>query len=147
MKLKLYLDNCCYNRPFDDLSQEKNKFEAQAIKIIIDKYWKDEFELYTSDALAFEINNIKDKIKRAKVIQVYNKLNLINIPFSNSIVMRAIEIRKHNIKNMDSLHIAYAESSNIDYFITTDRLLINASNRAKLKLKVINPINFIMEVI
>ena len=21
--LKIYLDNCCYNRPFDDLSQEK----------------------------------------------------------------------------------------------------------------------------
>lgn len=21
--LKLYLDNCCYNRPFDDLTQEK----------------------------------------------------------------------------------------------------------------------------
>ena len=47
---------------------------------------------------------------------------------------------------MDSLHIAYAESLNIDYLITTDRLLINASNRANLKIKVINPINFIMEV-
>lgn len=35
--LKLYLDNCCYSRPFDDLRQEKNNLEAQAIKIIIDK--------------------------------------------------------------------------------------------------------------
>lgn len=48
---------------------------------------------------------------------------------------------------MDSLHIAYAESLNIDYLITTDRLLINASSRANLRIKVINPINFIMEVI
>ena len=48
---------------------------------------------------------------------------------------------------MDSLHIAYAESSNIDYFITTDKLLINTSNKVELKTKVINPINFIMEVI
>ena len=47
---------------------------------------------------------------------------------------------------MDAYHIAYAESLNIDYLITTDRLLINASNRANLKIKVINPINFIMEV-
>ena len=53
----------------------------------------------------------------------------------------------YNIKDMDSLHIAYAESSNIDYFITTDKLLINTSNRVELKTKVINPINFIMEVI
>lgn len=145
--LKLYLDNCCYNRPFDDLRQEKNNLEAQAIKVIIDKYWKNEFEIYTSDVLVFEMNNIKDQIKRAKVLEVYNKLNLTNIQYSDNILKRACEIRKYNIKNMDSLHIAYAESSNIDYFITTDRLLINASSRADLKVKVINPINFIMEVI
>lgn len=48
---------------------------------------------------------------------------------------------------MDAYHIAYAESSNIDYFITTDKLLINASSRANLNVKVINPISFIMEVI
>ena len=29
--IKIYLDNCCYNRPFDDLSQEKNYMEASAI--------------------------------------------------------------------------------------------------------------------
>lgn len=145
--LKLYLDNCCYNRPFDDLRQEKNNLEAQAIKLIIDKYWKDEFEIYTSDALVIEMNSIKDQIKKAKVLEVYNKLNLINIPFSNNIIKRASELRQYNIKNMDSLHIAYAESSNIDYFITTDKLLINASSRANLNVKVINPISFIMEVI
>ena len=48
---------------------------------------------------------------------------------------------------MDALHLAFAESKDIDYFITTDRLLINASKRANLKFKVINPIEFIMEVI
>ncbi len=26
--LRLYLDNCCYNRPFDDLRQEKINIEA-----------------------------------------------------------------------------------------------------------------------
>lgn len=145
--LKLYLDNCCYSRPFDDLTQEKNNLEAQAIKGIIDKYWKNEFEIYTSEVLTLEMNNIKDQIKRAKILELYNKLNLTNIPFSDKIIKRAKEIRNYNIKDMDSLHIAYAESSTIDYFITTDRLLINASNRVDLKVKVINPINFIMEVI
>ncbi len=145
--LKLYLDNCCYSRPFDDLRQEKNNLEAQAIKVIIDKYCNNEFEIYTSDALVFEMKNIKDQIKRAKVLEVYNKLDLINIQFSDKIIERVTEIRQYNIKDMDSLHIAYAESLNIDYLITTDRLLINASRRANLNVKVINPINFIMEVI
>ena len=145
--LKLYLDNCCYSRPFDDLRQEKNNLEAQAIKVIIDKYCKDEFEIYTSDALVLEMNNIKDQIKRAKVLEVYNKLNLTNIKLSEKIKQRAIELRQYNIKDMDSLHLAFAESKDVDYFITTDRLLINASKRANLKIKVINPIEFIMEVI
>lgn len=30
MVLKIYLDNCCYNRPFDDQSQIKIHLEAQA---------------------------------------------------------------------------------------------------------------------
>lgn len=145
--LKIYLDNCCYSRPFDDLSEEKNYIESQAIKIIIDKNFKNELKIYTSDAVVLEMKNIKDQIKRAKVLEVYNKLNLSNIKFFDKIMDRAYQLGQYNIKNMDSLHIAYAESSNIDYFITTDRLLINAANRANLKVKVINPINFVMEVI
>lgn len=48
---------------------------------------------------------------------------------------------------MDAYHIAYAESENIDYFITVDKRLINACRRANLELKVINPMEFVMEVI
>lgn len=48
---------------------------------------------------------------------------------------------------MDVYHIAYAESKNLDYFITVDKQLINACKRANLELKVVNPMEFIMEVI
>ena len=47
---------------------------------------------------------------------------------------------------MDAYHIAYAESKKLDYFIIVDKQLINASKRANLELKVVNPIEFIMEV-
>ena len=56
--------------------------------------------------------------------------------------------RKYNIKEKDALHIAHAEAENIDYFITVDRILINATSKVKdMKMKVVNPIDFIMEVI
>ena len=48
---------------------------------------------------------------------------------------------------MDAYHISYAESKNLDYFITVDKQLINACKRANLELKVVNPMEFIMEVI
>ena len=144
--LKLYLDNCCYSRPFDDLEQEKINLEAQAIKVIINQYYNGEIKIYTSDAILYEMENIKDDLKRNKVLEVYNKLNLTNIPFSNKIKQRAIKLRQFNIKDIDALHLAYAESESTDYFITTDRLLINASKRSDIKIKVINPIEFVMEV-
>lgn len=34
--LKLYLDNCCYNRPFDNLEQEKINLEANAIEMYLE---------------------------------------------------------------------------------------------------------------
>jgi predicted nucleic acid-binding protein len=45
----------------------------------------------------------------------------------------------------DSLHLSVAEQ-NADYFLTTDVRLIRASARADLLVKVMNPIQFIMEV-
>ena len=52
-----------------------------------------------------------------------------------------------NIHYMDAYHIAFAESEEIDYFVTVDKQLINSSKKSNLKTKVINPIEFIMEVI
>ena len=52
----------------------------------------------------------------------------------------------YNIKDMDALHIAFAEYAELDYLLTTDKLLIKSSAKANLKFKVINPVDFIMEV-
>lgn len=145
--LKLYLDNCCYNRPFDNLEQEKINLEANAIENIFRKHINKEVEIYKSMAIDFEISKIKSDNKRRQVEDLYDAMELIEIDYSEEIKQIAIELRQYNIKDMDSLHLAFAESENVDYFITTDRLLINASKRSNLKIKVINPIEFIMEVI
>ncbi len=145
--LKLYLDNCCFNRPFDDLSQGKINLEANAVENILKKHTVGELEIYKSIAIDFEISKIKSDGKRRKVEDLYDALELIPIAYSEKIMQRALELRMYNIKNMDSLHLAFAESKPVDYFITTDRLLINASKRANLKIKVVNPIEFIMEVV
>ena len=106
-----------------------------------------EIEIYKSMAIDFEISKINYENKRRQVEDLYDAIESTEIAYSQEIKQRAIELREYNIKDMDSLHLAFAESENVDYFITTDRLLINASKRANLKIKVINPIEFIMEVI
>lgn len=145
--LELYLDNCCYSRPFDDLTQEKINLEASAIETIFRKHIDKELEIYKSMAIDYEISKINYENKRRQVEDLCDAMELTEITYSQEIKQRAIELKQYNIKDMDSLHLAFAESKNVDYFITTDRLLINAAKRSNLKIKVINPIEFIMEVI
>lgn len=145
--LKLYLDNCCYSRPFDDLTQEKISLEASAIETIFSKHINKEIEIYKSKAIDFEISKINYENKKRQVEDLYDAMELTEIPYSKEIKKRAEELKQFSIKDMDALHLAFAENGNIDYFITTDRLLINAAKRTNLKIKVINPIEFVMEVI
>ncbi len=145
--LKLYLDNCCYNRPFDDLKQEKICLEATAVEDILKLSINQKLLLYKSIAIDFELSRISDGNKKRQVEDLYDAMNLIDIPYNDTIKIRATELRKYNIKDMDALHIAFAESANVDYMVTTDRLLLNAAKRADLMVKVINPVEFIMEVI
>ena len=145
--LKLYLDNCCYNRPFDDLTNKKNYIESQAIIVILDLYIKKKLDIYKSKILDYEISQIKNITKKNKVLDVYVSLQSNYIDTTNEIIDRAEKLKKYNIKEKDALHIAYAEYGNLDYFITVDKILINATSRIKdLKIKVINPIELIMEV-
>ena len=121
--------------------------EANAIENIFRKHINKEVEIYKSMAIDFEISKIKSDTKRRQVEDLYDAMDLSQITYSHEIKQRALELKQYNIKDMDSLHLAFAESKDIDYFITTDKLLINASKRANLKVKVINPVEFIMEVI
>ena len=145
--LKLYLDNCCYNRPFDDLSNQKNYIESQAIIVILDLYKKDKLDIYKSKILDYEISQMKNSRKKSKILDVYSSLQSNYIDTTNEIIERAEELKKYNIKEKDALHIAYAEYGDLDYFITVDKILINATFKVNdLKIKVSNPIEFIMEV-
>ena len=146
MFLRIYLDNCCYNRLFDDRSNIKNYLEREAVLIIMQKAFDGEFELVGSDILNIEIGNISNPEKRKNVEGVYNALVADNIEVNDSIEKRATEIRKlSNIKAFDSLHLASAEEG-ADVLITTDIKFLRNSQRLQPKIEVKNPIVFVTEV-
>ena len=53
--MRIYLDNCCYNRPFDDQSQLKVLLESLAKLSIQQKMRNGELEYVWSTVLDFEI--------------------------------------------------------------------------------------------
>ena len=57
---------------------------------------------------------------------------------------RALELEKTGVKAIDALHVACAEVSESDYFLTCDKRLINRCKT--LSLKVMNPADFILEI-
>lgn len=56
MDMKIYLDNCCFNRPFDDQSQLRIRLESEAKLKIQEEIQKGLIELIWSYILDYENN-------------------------------------------------------------------------------------------
>jgi len=141
--LKIYFDNCCYNRPFDDLTISKNALEAKAIEDIISKTANGKAKLYNSAAVDYELHEISEGSKKNQVEDLYNSLDLEYIDHSQEIEIRVDELEKQKVRHMDAYHIAYSEKAKIDYLVTTDKQMLNAGRKSDAKIKIINPIELI----
>lgn len=145
--MRLYFDCCCYNRPFDDLSQNRIHDESDAILSLMNRSKTDGSIILKSTILSLEIDKIRDIVKRAKVGHL-SKIATENIVYNKEIKKRAEEIQQAALIHvMDSLHIASAEAGNADIFLTTDDKLIKACSHIKLNVRVMNPVSYLAEVI
>jgi hypothetical protein len=52
--IRLYLDLCCFNRPYDDQSQTRIRLETEAKLVLQQKVRQGECELLWSSTLDFE---------------------------------------------------------------------------------------------
>jgi hypothetical protein len=68
---RLYLDTCCYNRPYDDLTQERIHLESEAIVAIIKRGQEHIDEIVGSDIIELEMEQSDDEIRKAKVKILY----------------------------------------------------------------------------
>ena len=146
-RMLVYMDNCCFNRPYDDLSQDKARLESEAVLTIIDHCEREIWDLCSSDVLYDEIDRMDDPVKKEKVLTLYNYAT-VDIELNDIIVSRADELMQSaNIKPFDALHVASAEAGQADIFLTTDKRLLNASKRVQTSVRVTNPAIWIMEVL
>ena len=139
--LKIYLDNCCYNRPFDDQTQMKVRLETEAKLYIQLAVKENKYALVWSYMLDFE-NSSNPYEDRKNSAALWKDIASEYCASSDEILSLGIEIMKHGVKEKDALHIACAIVSDCDYFITTDRKLLN---KPVTKIKIFSPINFILE--
>ena len=140
--LKIYLDNCCYNRPFDNQSKMKIRLETEAKLYIQDCIRDGAYSLCWSFALDYENGKNPFEDKR-NAIAPWKKIAEDYCPPSEVIRSRGKEIMKLGIKELDALHIACAIEKQCDYFITTDRGPLNKKIDG---IKIVDPIDFVREM-
>ncbi len=114
--MKIYLDNCCYNRPFDDQQNMKVFLETQAKLYIQQKIKDGQYSLVWSYVLEYE---------------------------NEEILSFAEKLADKGIKKFDALHLACAVYAKCDFFLTTDKKLLNTTLS---EIRVVNPIYFVSEM-
>lgn len=145
--MKIYLDNCCYNRPFDDQTQERVHLESEAILTVLQRGQVGMYQIVGSDILELEIERMQDVVKKQRVKDLY-KVSNMHILYTDEIKERSKEIMKRSkIRTFDSLHIAMAEAAKADVMLTTDDKLEKMAGKLELKVRVMNPLKFAWEAI
>jgi len=137
--MKIYLDTCSYNRPFDNQNQLKIELESTAKLFIQNEIRKGTYNLVWSFMLDFE-NNANPSKENRKTIQTWEKIATECCDSNKEILEQGRKLQKIGIKENDALHISCAIFSNCSYFITTDYKL---TNKEIDEIKIVNPIDFI----
>jgi len=146
--MKIYLDNCCYNRPFDNQTQMKIHLEGEAILAIIDKCKENNDEIIGSVALEFEIEKITNIEKKEKVKYFYEQTITTKIDYTADVLKRVQELSEQiNLRTLDKFHLSFAENSGADVLLTTDNKFEKATLKLNLKVKVINPLKYLLEIV
>lgn len=114
MSMKIYLDNSCLNRPFDDLSQDRLYLEAQAILAILTRCDKGGWELLGSGIIEVELSKLTNPDRLEQVQALYSIANK-RIILTPEIENRAAFFQQRGIKPFDSFHLASAETRALVY--------------------------------
>lgn len=143
-EIRVYLDNCCYNRPYDDQSQVRISLESQAKLEIQDRIKNGKIKLVTSYMTEYENaqNPIESRRKNIAQFQKENESVHVKSTAVEKNLSMIADIEGTGIKHKDAIHIVCAKLAEADFFVSTDdRLLKYKTNDIHL----VTPIEFLNE--
>lgn len=143
--MRVYLDMCCYNRPYDDQSQLKVAMEAQS-KLHIQSLVKEgKLDLIGSYMLDYEVSRNPYEMRKQSIVHFIqtNMKGYVGAERADTIKSIAEEIMKTGVKEKDAYHVASAIYAGCEYFISTDIRLLKYKTD---KIKLVTPIEFVTEM-
>jgi predicted nucleic acid-binding protein len=143
--MKVYLDMCAWKRPFDDQTQGRILIETTAVTRILDAATAGALTLCNSAALVAENRRNPNRQRRKRVGTLLTHIGP-PIPATPAIFTRAEQLARQGFRDMDALHLAFAEYLKASYFVTVDDELLARSAKTRLGVKVSDVIDLLREL-
>jgi predicted nucleic acid-binding protein len=142
--VRVYLDNCCLNRPFDNQDQLRIRLETEAKLDIQARLPRGELELAWSYILDFE-NAANPLPERQEEIAWWREVARVDVGETPDTIRRASQLVGRGLAPKDALHVACAIEGRCDVFLTTDDRLLR--NLARFRgVRCCNPVALAMEL-
>ena len=145
--MKLYLDVSCLNRPFDDQTQARIRLETAAVTLILERIDAGVWRQVSSAMAVLEIDAINDANRQHRVRMLLPPSRAI-MKLTEATFRRAAEPVKLGFKPADATHVAAAEATAADVFLTCDDRLCRVAKRRErdLHIQVANPVEWLTEI-
>ena len=136
----VYLDICCFKRPFDDAASERVRREAEGVAAILDAVQAGRLRLARSPAHDFE-NERNPREDRRLATRLWLNAATSSTTANATAAARARELAALGFGPLDALHLAFAEQSAARWFVTTDDRLLKrgVTQRERLHVEVVRP--------
>lgn len=139
--MRIYLDNCCFNRPYDNQDSETVHLETEAKLFVQDQIRKGDIELVWSFILDYE-NSENPFDDQRESIGEWEKLSCDTIQLTDEIAQEARTMSSDfGIGGKDALHLSAALAGKCRFFLTTDRKFLKKSQKIT-GIETVNPIVF-----
>lgn len=142
--IRVYLDNCAFNRPFDDQSHIRLRLKTEAKLYVQELIRSNKIELIWSYIMDIENAHNPFEEKR-RAIEKWKKIASVDIDENEPLLSRAKEFMLSGINAKDALHVSSAIEGNADYFISTDDKLLRKLS-GNHEIKALNPLDYVGEI-
>jgi predicted nucleic acid-binding protein len=143
-RMRVYLDNCCFNRPFDDQAQVRVRLETEA-KLEIQQRIKDKRIVLAWSYVLDHENEANPFEEQRETIARWRAVALADVEETAAVLHRAQEVTNRGVCATDALHVACAIAGGCNFFLTTDDLVVKRM-RGFAGIVVMNPTQFVIEV-
>ena len=139
----IYLDNCCFNWPYDDQSHISIRLEAEAKLYIQEGILLGKYQLAWSYILDYE-NSQNPFLEWKATIATWKKHATLDIEANPDVIDLARSYQSIGLKAKDALHLGCAVHAQCRIFLTTDKGILRKADRIEL-ISIQNPLNFVAE--